>query len=98
MAIRKIADLTTAAHKGLADFLEDEEGGTGKNAALSAGMLVGGTLMMHAIAAQVADAALQRCAYAQECPRMDFCFSSNLQWAGCGRPNWWGDCRDPDFC
>ncbi len=95
MAIQKIADLTTAARKGLADFLEDEEGGTGKNAALSAGMLVGGTLMMHAIATQAADAAHRFCAYAQDCPRMDICFSSNWQWAGCGRPP---NCGDPNIC
>lgn len=97
MAIRKITDLTTAARKGLTDFLEDEEGGTGKNAALSAGMLVGGTLMMQALASQVADAAqLRFCAYAQNCQNgIDYCWRTSWQTFGCGRPP---RCNDVDFC
>lgn len=96
MAIRKMTALTTAARKGLVDFLEDEEGGTGKNAALSAGLLIGGTLMMQAIATQVAEAN-HRCAYAQHCPSgTDYCYPSSSQWKGCGNPR--DGCNVVDFC
>lgn len=96
MAIRKITDLTTAARKGLTDFLEDEEGGTGKNAALSTGMLVGGILLMQALAVQTAEGVKTKCAYAQECPTSDFCFPSTSQTVGCGNPQ--GGCNAVDFC
>ena len=101
MAIRKMTDLTTAAQKGLADFLEDEEGGTGKNAALSAGLLVGGTLMIQALSTQVAEALLINCGYTQDCPVIDSCYATNgAQWGGCGKPHWrTGLCRtDGGFC
>ena len=88
MAIQKITDLTAAAQKGLTDFFEDEDGGTGKNAALSTGLLVGGTLMMHALSAQVAEALLKNCGYTQDCPTIDSCYATNQgQWAGCGKPD-----------
>ena len=78
MAIRKITDLTTAARKGLTDFLEDEEGGTGKNAALSAGMLVGVTIAMQGLVTQTAAAAIN-CGYYQFCPLTDSCYT---RWQG----------------
>ena len=97
MAIKKITDLTTVARKGLTDFLEDEEGGTGKNAALSTGLLVGGALMMQTLAVQVADA-VPNCAYAQDCPGTDFCYQSGADWDGC----WWDfnvkACVGPSNC
>ena len=99
MALRKMTDLTAAARKGLTDFLEDEEGGTGKNAALSAGLLVGGTLIMQVLATQVAYAS-HNCAYAQDCPAgTDYCYRSSEQWAGCGKPHFQtGQCKEVDFC
>ena len=95
MAIRKMSDLTTAARKGLMDFIEEEDGGTGKNAALSVGMAVGGMLMMQALATQVANAN-HKCAYAQDCPATDHCYRSSQGWAGCWRTR--AGCNTPNFC
>ena len=97
MEIRKITDLTTVARKGLADFLEDEEGGTGKNAALSAGLLVGATLVMQVLATQVASAGGPKCAYAQDCPATDYCYNSWSHTNGSIRTTN-GSCVNPGFC
>ena len=96
MAIRNITNLTTAARKGLTDFLADEEGGTGKNAALSTGLLIGGTLLIQALSVQTAEGLKTKCAYAQECPTSDFCYPSTSQTRGCGNPQ--GGCNAADFC
>ena len=96
MAIRKMTALTATARKGLVDFLEDEDGGTGKNAALSAGMLVGATLVMQVLATQVAEAG-PKCAYAQDCPGTDYCYNSWSHTGGCIRTTG-GSCVNPGFC
>ena len=99
MAVRNITQLTATAQKGLKEFLQAEDGGTGKRTALSMGLLVGGAIMMQHLAAQPADALVRRCEYLQDCPTTDDCVRSNTQTAGCGRPNWLtGRCPTRSFC
>ena len=76
MAARNLTEFTATAQKGLKEFLQAEDGGTGKRTALSMGLLVGGAVMMQHLAAQPADAD-HGCLYAQQCPNTDECFVVN---------------------
>ncbi len=81
MAVRNLTQFTATAQKGLKEFLQAEDGGTGKRTALSMGLLVGGVVMMQHLAAQRAEAL--ECLYAQACPSTDECFSANVDVGEC---------------
>ncbi len=83
MAVRNLTQFTATAQKGLKEFLQAEDGGTGKRTALSMGLLVGGAVMMQHLAAQPA-AADATCLYAQACPSTDECFLAFNQPNECG--------------
>ena len=76
MAVRNLTQFTATAQKGLKEFLQAEDGGTGKRTALSMGLLVGGAVMMQHLAAQTAEAA-PFCKHYQFCPDSEVCFGSN---------------------
>ncbi len=82
MAVRNLTQFTATAQKGLKEFLQAEDGGTGKGTALSMGLLVGGVVMMQHLAAQPAETA-HGCLYAQHCPGTDECFSAHQQDGRC---------------
>ena len=75
MAVRNLTQFTATAQKGLKEFLQAEDGGTGKSTALSMGLLVGGAVMMQHLAAQSAEAHAC-CLHAQHCFGTDECFSA----------------------
>ena len=91
MAVRNLTQLTTTAQKGLKEFLQAEDGGTGKRTALSMGLLVGGAVMMQHLAAQPAETA-HGCLYAQHCPGTDECFNAFQQSPQCAPPPRNEDC------
>ena len=98
MAVRNLTQFTAIAQKGLKEFLQAEDGGTGKSTALSMGLLVGGVVMMQHLAAQPSEALLKKCLYAQACPATDECFPAHQQTQGCGRPNMeTGKCKEVNF-
>ena len=74
MAVRNLTQFTATAQKGLKEFLQAEEGGTGKRTALSMGLLVGGAVMMQHLVAQATTPKVETCLYAQACPSTDECF------------------------
>ena len=98
MAVRNLTQFTATAQKGLKEFLQAEDGGTGKRTALSMGLLVGGVIMMQHLAAQPAEAA-KNCLYAQQCPNTDECFASNTDENQCAgaKPDAQGRCPDVDW-
>ncbi len=96
MAVRNLTQFTATAQKGLKEFLQAEDGGTGKRTALSMGLLVGGAVMMQHLAAQSAEAC-HSCLYAQHCPGTDECFSAEQQDYRCGEP-FQGQCYDTSQC
>ena len=75
MLVRNLTQITATAQDGLKEFLQAEDGGTGKRTALSMGLLVGGAVMMQHLAAQTAEA-FDGCLYAQHCPGTDECFTA----------------------
>ena len=83
MAVRNLTQFTATAQKGLKEFLQAEDGGTGKRTALSMGLLVGGAVMIQHLAAQTAEASYKNCLYAQQCPATDECFRSNTDYNDC---------------
>ncbi len=87
MAVRNLTQFTATAQKGLKEFLQAEDGGTGKRTALSMGLLVGGAVMMQHLAAQPSEAGAG-CLYAQHCPNTDECFSAGFV----VEPECHGDC------
>ena len=98
MLVRNLTQFRATAQKGLQEFLQAENGGTGKRTALSMGLLVGGVIMMQHLAAQPAEAG-NTCLYAQHCPGTDECFKAFKKEPGCGVPNpETGRCPDISFC
>ena len=98
MAVRNLTQFTATAQKGLKEFLQAEDGGTGKRTALSMGFLVGGTVMIQHLAAQTVDAVhIHNCEYLQDCPTTDDCIRSKKQTAECGRVNFRTGRCDPNI-